>query len=88
MLANEPPLILVSNKFTSLITTEPSLSNFLKISVSPGCVLRYLCISIIFVDPSPINVGISALGFVATLESQLGVYVGSSILIGRLAPDR
>ena len=35
ILDKEPPLILVSNKFTSVIVTEPSLSNFLKINVSP-----------------------------------------------------
>ena len=67
---NVPPLSLVSKILGSLIATEPSLSAGRKIKVSPAFVCMYSPISTVDVEPSPIKVGICALGLTTTDESQ------------------
>ena len=80
LLVKFPPLISVSNKFESLMITDPSLSTVRKINVSPASVETYPPILITLVEPSPINVGICALGFVLYVLSKVSSQLGSSIL--------
>ena len=58
MVDSDPPPSSVSIMLGSVILTAPSLVEGLTMIKSPSLRLTYAPISIVFVDPSPINVGI------------------------------